>query len=146
MANFLKTIMKQKNCGAMDLATAGLSVVSGYSEYKAARQNGHGAIVSAGAAIGDFALGEMLGLPGMIGLGVLEAAPQLAASAYTGINKAARQMSRQRYGNMIPFYNATFQDTQQAYTMRQAGMQLAENSKYNLQQSLMGNEAAMLHM
>ena len=46
----------------------------------------------------------------------------------------------------MPFYNATFNDTQQAYTMRQAGMQLAENSKYNLQQSLMGNEAAMLHM
>lgn len=138
--------MKQKNWGAMDLATVGFSVFAGYNEYKAARQNGHGPLVSAGAAVGDFAMGEMLGLGGMLAIGALETIPGLAASAYTGVNKAARQMSRQRYGNSIPFYNSMFQDTQQAYTMRQAGMQLAENSKYNLQQSLMGNEAAMLHM
>lgn len=146
MANFLKTLMKEKGWGAMELATVGMSVYSGYDEYKRARQNGHGVVMSAGAALGDFAIGEMLGIGGMIGLGAAQAVPSLAASAYRGVNKMARQMSRQRYGNMVPFYNSTFQDTQQAYTMRQAGMQLAENSKYNLQQSLMGNEAAMLHM
>ena len=38
----------------------------------------------------------------------------------------------------------TFNDNQRAFTMRQAGMQLAKNSQYNLQQSLMGNEANYL--
>ena len=50
-----------------------------------------------------------------------------------------------RTNRHVPFANATFVDTKQAYTMRQAGMQLAEASKYNLQQSLLGNEATSMY-
>ena len=53
-----------------------------------------------------------------------------------------RNMNRQ--ARRIPFNNSTFNDNQRAFTMRQAGMQLAKNSQYNLQQSLMGNEANYL--
>ena len=45
-----------------------------------------------------------------------------------------------------PFSNATFVDTQQAYTMRQAGMQMAQASRYNLQQTLLGNEAQYMKL
>ena len=50
-----------------------------------------------------------------------------------------------RANRNIPFSNATFVDTKQAYTMRQAGMQLAQASKYNLQQAMLGNEASMMY-
>ena len=38
-----------------------------------------------------------------------------------------------------------FQDTQQLATMRQSGMEMAKMAQYNLQQTLMGNEATYLH-
>ena len=43
------------------------------------------------------------------------------------------------------FGEAEFMDTQQLATMRQAGMELAKMSQYNLQQSMMGNEAQYMH-
>ena len=48
-------------------------------------------------------------------------------------------------GNALPFSNSTFIDTQQTYTMRQAGMNLAKQSKYNIQQAMMGDEARMTY-
>ena len=66
----------------------------------------------------------------------------MAVGAVEGISKMQRNMNRQ--ARRIPFNNSTFNDNQRAFTMRQAGMQLAKNSQYNLQQSLMGNEANYL--
>ena len=43
------------------------------------------------------------------------------------------------------FGGAQFMDTQQLATMRQSGMEMAKMSQYNLQQTLMGNEATYLH-
>ena len=53
-----------------------------------------------------------------------------------------RQMNKAN--RRIPFSHSTFNDYRQAATMRQAGMQLAQNSQYNLQQALLGNEASNL--
>ena len=58
-----------------------------------------------------------------------------AAKLQRNMNKASRQ---------VPFQNAQFRDYNQAMTMRQAGMQMAQASRYNLQQTLMGNEAQYL--
>ena len=43
------------------------------------------------------------------------------------------------------FSGAQFADNQQLATMRQSGMEMAKMSQYNLQQTLMGNEANHLH-
>lgn len=139
-------IIKNEKLQLGDLIGVGLNIGFGYMDYKDNRQQGKSKAMSVAGAVGEFAIGEMLGGGAMFAINALQAVPKLAVSAATGISKLSRQQARSKYGSSMPFYNATFNDTQQAYTMRQAGMQLAENSKYNLQQSLMGNEAAMLHM
>lgn len=152
MANSILKFIKsgtQKGAKAinkMDMLNIGMTGYFGYQAYKESKAAGSGTIGSLAAAAGEVIKDEMLGFGGVIALGALRAAPKAAAQGINTIQKLSRESARNRYGNSTPFYNATFRDTQQAYTMRQAGMQLAENSKYNLQQSLMGNEAAMLHM
>ena len=47
--------------------------------------------------------------------------------------------------NFQVFGDAQFMDTQQLATMRQSGMEMAKMANYNLQQTLMGNEATYLH-
>ena len=44
-----------------------------------------------------------------------------------------------------PFANSTFVDTQQTYTMRQAGMNLARQGQYAMQQAMLGDEARMTY-
>ena len=55
-----------------------------------------------------------------------------------------RQLDRDAR-NQMPFRNYTFVDGPQIATMRQAGLALARRSKYELQQTVMGNEARYLH-
>lgn len=108
------------------------------SEFNRSREAGKGIISSAASAATDFALSEALGWKYMF-LGLAQAAPQIAAGAYNSIDQLSRQGSTN--GVSTPFGNSRFRDTQPAYTMRQYGMQLAQNSRYNLEQTLMGNEA-----
>ncbi len=70
-------------------------------------------------------------------------APQVAVSAFEEGSKAMRSLNS--LSRVQTFGNASFQDTQQLATMRQSGMELATMSQYNLEQSLMGNEAQHLH-
>lgn len=116
-------------------------VYSAVDDYKTYREQGGSKIGSAARAAGNFALYNALGgwaLPYMI----LPAIPGAAVSAYEGIGKMTREMDRQ--SRQTPFASSHFQDFNQAVTMRQAGMKMAQASKYNLQQTLMGNEAAYL--
>ena len=57
--------------------------------------------------------------------------------------KESRRMNSA--ANQGVFGNAQFQDTQQLATMRQSGMEMAKMANYNLQQTLMGNEATYFH-
>lgn len=108
-------------------------------EYKRARDEGKGVISSAVRGVTDFAIGEALGgwyMPYMLATAV----PSMAVTAYQTLDQANRQATL--INQNTPFINNKFYDTQQAYTMRQQGMQLAKASKYNLEQTLMGNEAS----
>lgn len=128
--------------GSKALGTAfniGMPLYFGATEYQQARSEGNGVLVSGARAVGDYAMGEMLGFWGYMGLAAVGTIPKAAAGAVQGLNTMSRNMNRAAVSG--PFANARFNDTQQAYTMRQAGMQLAQASKYNLQQTLMGNEA-----
>lgn len=120
----------------------GLNSYFAAGDYNMARAEGKGAMASTGYAVSRFAMGEVLGLKGMLGVGLIKATPAAMVGAAEGVGKIQRSMSRA--GRNIPFQNAVFNDYNQAYTMRQAGMMAAEQSRYNLQNALMGNEAAHL--
>lgn len=119
----------------------GFAAFGAYSDYKSSREQGHGKIASVAKAGTEFVMGEMLGawyLPYQL----LKSAPAAAIGAAEGAAKLQRSMNRS--SRQVPFQNAQFKDYNQAFTMRQAGMQMAEASRYSLQQTLMGNEASYL--
>ena len=120
----------------------GLSAWTGISEYKNSRNEGNGVVKSGVKAVGSFAISEALG-PAYFPIMLAKSAPKLAVSAVTGLQQMTRQMNS--YQRIQTFGDAQFQDTQQIATMRQAGMELAKMSQYNLQQAIMGNEAQYMH-
>lgn len=112
------------------------------SDYKTAREEGKGVVRSALKAGVQFAEGEILGAA-MIPIGLAKAAPMMAIKGVETAQTMTRQMNSVQ--RLQTFGNTTFQDTQQLATMRQSGMELAKMSQYNLQQSIMGNEAQYMH-
>lgn len=119
-----------------------ISALSAVGEYKDNRNAGDGVVKSGVKAAGTFVMAEALGaayMPYMIA----KSAPRMAVKAVTGLQQMTRQMNS--YQRIQTFGDAYFQDTQQLATMRQAGMELAKMSQYNLQQAIMGNEAQYMH-
>lgn len=124
--------------------SVGLPLFFAGQMYKDSRNEGNGMIQSGMKAAGDFAVSEMMGggLGGIakyMALQAVPAIPKAAVGAVESLNAMSRSMNSATVAG--PFSTAIFNDNQQKYTMRQAGMQLAQASKYNLQQTLMGNEA-----
>ena len=118
------------------------NVAGAVSEYKNARREGHGVISSVARAGVDFALGEAMGLYYPIFL-LAKEAPGLIVKGSEMLYKENRKMNSA--ANNQVFGDAQFQDTQQLATMRQSGMEMAKMAQYNLQQTLMGNEATYFH-
>ena len=121
----------------------GLNAAFAISDYKDNRDAGKGVVSSAVKAGALFAAGEML--PGIMFPGVMLAGaiPKMAVGAIETTQRMTRQMNNMQ--RIQTFGESYFQDTQQLATMRQAGMELAKMSQYNLQQSIMGNEAQYMH-
>jgi hypothetical protein len=128
--------------GVMGAAGLAIDAAFSYSDYKDAREGGAGRLTSAAVGIGNFAMYRTLGFLPTMAMQLLPEIPKMAVEGYESLGKLTRQMNQQ--GKQVPFVNSQFHDYNQAFTMRQAGMQMAQASQYNLQQSLMGNEAAML--
>ena len=116
-----------------------LGVTNAMSTYQDEREQGAGALSATASAGMDLALPMMMSAKKYIGLQILPELPGLAMDAYTTAQKYRRQLARERNGQA--FVNAKFEDSEQAYTMRQAGMAIAKRSKYNTQQAMLGNEA-----
>lgn len=132
--NLKKSTMK--NFG--HIMNAGIAI----SDYKDAREAGHSVARSTVKAGAEFVKGELFGGWYMAAM-LAKSAPTMAVSAIEGINTMSRSMNSMSRRQV--FGDASFQDTQQLATMRQSGMELAKMSQYNLQQTLMGNEAEYLH-
>lgn len=113
-------------------------------DYHTAREEGKGVIGAAVSAVGTQIFFDTVGPIKALALPILPAIPKAAINVGENLNAMSRSMNRGAINR--PFANATFVDSQQAYTMRQAGMQLAQASKYNLQQTLMGNEAQYMKL
>lgn len=133
---YLKRALSGRNLNA--LMNLGFAV----SDYHEARNAGEGVLKSGAKAGALFVAGEMLG-GWMMPVMLAKQLPTLAVSAVETTQNITRKMNST--ARIQTFGEAQFQDTQQLATMRQAGMELAKMSQYNLQQSIMGNEAQYMH-
>ena len=133
---YLKQVFSGRNLGAV------LNLGFAISDYNEARNAGDGVVKSAAKAGAQFVAGEMLGA-WMFPVMLAKQVPSIAVNTI----EATRQMTRQMNSTsrIQTFGEAQFRDTQQLATMRQAGMEMAKMSQYNLQQSIMGNEAQYMH-
>lgn len=133
---YLKRALSGRNLNA--LMNLGFAV----SDYNEARNAGDGVLKAGVKAGAQFVAGEMLG-GWMMPVMLAKQLPTLAVSAIETTQNVTRKMNST--ARVQTFGEAQFQDTQQLATMRQAGMELAKMSQYNLQQSIMGNEAQYMH-
>lgn len=128
--------------GTMDMVMSGVNVLGAIGDYKAARRKGHGVVSSAIRAGTEFAVAEALGL-WYIPVQLLKHTPGAVIKGADALYKENRRMNSAATNQV--FGDAEFMDTQQLATMRQSGMEMAKMAQYNLQQTLMGNEATYLH-
>ena len=133
---YFKQVFSGRNLGAV------LNLGFAISDFNDARDAGDGVLKAGAKAGAQFVAGEMLGA-WMFPVMLAKQVPTMAISAIEGTQKITRQMNST--GRIQTFGQAEFRDTQQLATMRQAGMELAKMSQYNLQQSMMGNEAQYMH-
>lgn len=133
---YLKQVFSGRNLGA--LLNLGFAV----SDYNEARNAGDGVVKSVAKAGAQFVAGEALGM-WMMPVMLAKQVPTIAINAIETTQNVTRKMNS--VSRIQTFGEAQFQDTQQLATMRQAGMELAKMSQYNLQQSIMGNEAQYMH-
>ena len=137
-----KMFMSGGKFSKMKAAGVGMNAYFGISEYQDDRAEGHSVASSALSAAGDIALGSLVGMPMYLGLTLAPTLARGAVDAYDSLSQYSRQLQRQRRN--VPFQNATFVDSQQTYTMRQAGMNLARQGQMAAQQTTMGNEASSI--
>lgn len=117
---------------------AGFGAWAGISTYQEDRESGVGTVGSIAHAGLEAAL-PFVSMPAFIGYEIATGAPKSALEAYDAANQWRRQMGRD-YANHA-FAAAKFNDTDQTFTMRERGMALAQRSRYNTQQAMLGNEA-----
>lgn len=132
----LKKAFSKRNINAL------FNVFMSVNDYKDARDAGDGVIKAGVKAGSQFVIGEALGWWAAVPM-IAKSVPTLAISAAETAQSITRSMNSS--SRIQTFGEASFQDTQQLATMRQAGMELAKMSQYNLQQSMMGNEAQYMH-
>lgn len=122
----------------------GLGAYFAVSSYNESKQEGNGTLAAVSSAVSDFALNTFMpgGFLGYMAISALPEAGSLAVDAYDKMSAYGRSLQKQRRNT--PFQNATFVDSQQTYTMRQAGMNLARQGQMAAQQTTMGNEASSI--
>ena len=131
-----------KEMSFLDKVTTIGNVAFAVSDYKDARRQGHGVISSAMRAGTQFAIGELMGIYTPL-FYLAKDAPGMIVKGTEMLYRENRKMNSA--ANNQVFGGAQFQDTQQLATMRQSGMEMAKMAQYNLQQTLMGQEASFLH-
>lgn len=132
-----------KSIGISGFSGLALNTYMTADMYTEAREKGSSPIGAAMRAGGELAMMELVGMPMYMGTQLAQAIPKFVTNTALKFNEQARSMSR--VNRNMPFSNAAFMDTPQAYTMRQAGMQLAKAAKHNTQQTMLGNEASFMH-
>lgn len=128
----------KSSLGAMDIVNMGMTGYFFADGYSTARDEGTNFVGSVAKGISDAILVDVIGLPMYLGFQAATALPAAAVNTYEGLGKIARNINSM---SNAPFQNSTFVDSQQAYTMRQASLNMAKMSKNNIQAAMLGNEA-----
>ena len=139
MSKGMKSLVKNNKFNAS--LTAAMLPMS-IDEYEQKRADGHGALTSGAAVTFDNALMMALNMKGALGYGLLASAGDIYEGVYQA-NNYGRQLNASKYAHA--FDSAQFNDTEQVHTMREAGMNMLQRSKYNTQMALMGNEAKYMY-
>lgn len=105
------------------------------------RKDGHGVMRSVAKGAFDFAAWSVAPevMTGVMFAGMAKSIGQAAA----GVSKNVGQNMSKAYGNSLGFYS-TYNDTQNAYTMRQRGLQAIQRNGMNAR-NVLGSEARMFH-
>lgn len=134
--------MRRGTLGTVDKIMTGVNILGAIGDYKSYRRQGDNVISAGVKTAAKFAIDEALGL-WTIPIAIVKNVPGAIIKGADMLYKENRKMNSAA-GQQI-FGNAQFLDTQQLATMRQSGMEMAKMSQYNLQQTLMGQEATYLH-
>ena len=110
-----------------------MGAFSSYSAYNESRQEGNGMTSSLFKGASEFGLSTYLGAPALIN------APEYATKGYQALREHQNLMAQRASGQ--PFQNAMFNETDGAYTMRQAAMNVMKRTQYNNKMAVIGNEA-----
>lgn len=143
MANSIMKKGMNKIGGVGTAANVGFGAWSGITTYNDAKAEGKSSFMSAAEAGLSTAFWSTIGLKTGLVLGA-------GMVAYEGgkyvVEKGIENNRRySQAGAAAPFQNATFVDTQQAYTMRQAGVTQIQQNQMNMKKAVMGNEAMYMH-
>lgn len=130
---------KGEKIGLGTILNGGMTLGFGVSGFTTAREEGNGVIGSVAKGVSEAILADVIGLPAYLAFSAITGAPKAAVNAVEGLGKIGRSVASA--GGNAPFQNATFIDSPQAYTMRQASLNLAKMSKNNIQSAMLGNEA-----
>lgn len=120
----------------------GLSTMTGVSTFNSERRQGKSAVGAIASGVVDGFLADVIGMPLYIGAIAARGAGGAMVKGYE--NMAQKSRSMQMAGSQ-PFSANTFMESEQTYTMRQAGMNMIANSSMSSKKALLGSEAQMFH-
>ena len=122
------------------LIGTGIGVAFMPMDYDEKREEGHGKLYSAAYAVANFAFMTMYPM-GYMAYEALTSAPGLAIDAYRWQNNYRRKLGQ--LNKQQAFQSASFFDTQETATMRQAGLAVLQRAQQNIStmNSAFGNQA-----
>ena len=135
-----KPITKKLLSKGLQVSTIG--AIAGH-QYSSKRKEGSTVMGSGLSAAGKGALATVIGPGTMIAAGMASGGPQALVNTYERISQKTRSLMAT--GDNAPFLHNNFYDNKQIFTMRQAGVSMMQQSKYDTELALQGNEAQFMH-
>ena len=132
----LKAVGKFLKNHKLDIIT---SSYFGYNTYQTEKEEGASTAGALASSALDIVLPFAISAAGYGTYLAASEAPGLIVNGVDSVDKWRRQLAREN--STAAFNNAQFNDTEQVFTMRQAGMAVAQRSKYNTQLAMLGQEA-----
>lgn len=120
----------------------GLSAYSGVSTFNEEKRQGSSLVTSVAKGAVDAFLVDIIGMPAYIGISAAKALPSMGVKGYESIQRKGRDLAR---SGSQPFSANTFMESEQTYTMRQAGMNMIGSSSMSAKKAMLGSEAQMFH-
>ena len=147
--SILQTTMKaalRNSDGKISLSRIGEGVFTGgllLNDYSSRRDEGDSVLSAAFGAAAQQGLAMATGFKGYMAFELLRNSGVIVDALESLSAQRRAYYANEQY--QAPFRTNTFVDNEQLYTMRQAGVALAQQAKYKQVATLMGNEARYMH-